>query len=264
MKKLSILLALSLMAFPAVAGASPNVYLNGVDITGAVNQNFQNVTVQIDAMGNIIMTAPQYHLINMDKNHQANGYGAQNAPQAPSAYGQNAPAYGQNTVPAYGQNTVPAYGSNPALKPSAQAAYGSQDNRIVQPTTTFSNASDGLVSLPDPGKPTYLVAFFDSPGLLGYNIDVFINGSFVKTLMQSESQVSFDITSYLKKGRNVLQYQMSMAADAGTSSKATVVLSLSKLTARQGNAIELTGQYARQYIRAADGPRLYQVEVFVP
>ena len=256
MKKLSILFALSLLAFPAVAGASPNVYLNGVDITGAVNQNFQNVTVQIDAMGNIIMTAPQYHLINMDKNHQANAYGAPAAPQVPPAYGQNAPAYGQNTAPAYGQNIAPVYGNNPALRPSG--------NQVVQPTTTFSNAGDGLVSLPDPGKPTYLVAFFDSPGLLGYNIDVFINGTFVKTLMQNEAQVSFDITQYLVKGKNVLQYQMSMAADAGTSSKATVVLSLSKLTARQGNAIELTGQYARQYIRAADGPRLYQVEVFVP
>ena len=86
----------------------------------------------------------------------------------------------------------------------------------------------------------------------------------VRVEQQGTADVELDITQYLVKGKNVLQYQMSMAADAGTSSKATVVLSLSKLTARQGNAIELTGQYARQYIRAADGPRLYQVEVFVP
>lgn len=258
MKKLAFALALACLAAPAAAMAAPNVYFNGVDITGVANQSFSNVSVQLDAMGNVIITAPQYHLMNFEKSHQANQAGAQVAPQGQPVYGQNAPAYGRNSAPAYGRN--------PALRPDAQAAYQAQaaGNRVIQPKTTFSDASEGLIALPEPSKPTYLVAFFDSPGLLGYNIDVYINGKFVKTLMQSESQTSFDITQYLVKGTNVLQYQMSMAADAGTSSKASVVLSLSKLTARQGNAIELTGQYARQYIRAADGPRLYQVEVFVP
>ncbi|MBR4986112.1 MAG: hypothetical protein IKY83_10285 [Proteobacteria bacterium] len=271
-KKLTLLAALIFAGVPAFADASPYVYLNGVDITGTTNQTFVNVTVQFDALGNVIMTAPHYHLMNTDKNHQANGQPVQNIQQAPYGSG-SAPSYGNNPAlkpsaqPSYGGTTAPSYGNNPAPSYGSQApSYGSQayQNRVIQPASTFSEASDGITQLPEPGKPTYLVAFFDSPGLLGYNVDVYINGKFIKTMMQSESQTSFDITQYLVKGKNTLQYQMSMAADAGSYSKASVVLSLSKLTARQGNAIELTGQYARQYIRASDGPRLYQVEVFVP
>jgi hypothetical protein len=44
---------LALLSVPAQAG----VFLNGVNIDGVTNQKFENVTVEIDAKGNILITA---------------------------------------------------------------------------------------------------------------------------------------------------------------------------------------------------------------
>ena len=125
-------------------------------------------------------------------------------------------------------------------------------------------AEPSIDTLPDRVNPTYLIATFDSPGLLGHNVDVYINGQFVKTLHQGQSQQSVDVSQYLQSGKNTIQYRMIMAADSGTSSRATVELALSKLTGKQGNAVELTGQYANIKINCIDGAKTYTVEVMAP
>ena len=119
-------------------------------------------------------------------------------------------------------------------------------------------------TLPDTVKPTYIIATFDSPGLLGHNVDVYVNGQFVKTFYQGTAQQTYDISAFLHRGKNTIQYRMIMAADSGTSSRATVEFSLAKLTGKQGNAIELTGQYATLKINGIDGAKTYSVDVMVP
>ena len=110
-----------------------------------------------------------------------------------------------------------------------------------------------------------MLALFNAPGLLGYNVDVLVNGQFVKTLVQGQSQQTCDISRYLVKGsENSIQYRMVMAADSGTSSKATVSLSLAKATHAQGAAVELTGEYAPIVIRGLDGAKTYTVTFIVP
>ena len=100
--------------------------------------------------------------------------------------------------------------------------------------------------------------------ILGYNIDIFINGQFVKSVIQGKPQQSLDVTPYLQKGKNEIRYRTSKAADAGTSSTATAELSLSTVTAQQGNAFELTGQYGKVLIKSTDGERMYFINVIVP
>lgn len=118
--------------------------------------------------------------------------------------------------------------------------------------------------LPDPQKPTYLLALFNAPGLLGYNIEVSVNGIVVRTLTQGSASQSVDITQYLRRGtRNTLQYRLIMAADSGTSSRAKVQISLAKANASAGNTVELTGEYAPIEIKGIDGAKTYTVEVDV-
>ena len=203
---------------PSIALADPSIIFNGIDVTGVTNQKFTDVTVEFDAKGNVILTAPQYKLVDTTPK----------AAVAPSV-------------------TSPAQ-----VSPSAAT--------IPVPAA----APGGIATLPDGVNPTYLVATFDSPGLLGFNIDVYVNGKFIKTVLQGQAQQTLDISQYLTKGKNTIQYRMTMAADSGTSSKATVELSLAKLTGKQGNAVELTGQSARMLIKGADGAQVYSVDFMVP
>ena len=215
--KVRFFAVLAAMLFSSAVYAAPSVIFNGVDVTGASNQVFTNVTVEFDANGNVILTAPQYKLVD--------------------------------TTP---KAAVPPSSAIPAkMGPSAA-------------TTPVPKVDPGIDTLPDNVNPTYLLATFDSPGLLGYNVDVYINSNFFKTINQGLPQQSFDISSYLHSGKNVITYRMIMAADSGTSSRATVELVLSKLTGKQGSAIELSGQYATIKINGIDGAKSYSVEFMVP
>ena len=212
-----LLAVLAAMAFSSTAYAAPSVIFNGIDVTGASNQVFTNVTVEFDANGNVILTAPQYKLVD--------------------------------TTP---KAAVPPSSAIPAqMGPSAA-------------TTPVPKTNPGMDALPDNVNPTYLLATFDSPGLLGYNVDVYINSRFFKTVTQGVAQQSFDISSFLHSGKNEITYRMIMAADSGTSSKATVEFVLSKMTGKQGSAIELSGQYATVKINGIDGAKSYSVEFMVP
>ena len=204
------------------AWADPTVTFNGIDVTGLQNQKFNNVNIEFDAKGNIILTAPQYKLVNT-------------APQTPTP----------NTQ-------TPTQQADSALTTTA--------NSHNTPTANSHNMPQDLPVVPDNGQPTYLMALFNAPGLLGYNVDIYVNGNFAKTLDQGKELQTLDISKYLVKGKNTLQYRLIMAADSGTSSTATVVISLAKMTKQQGKTVELSGEYADIYIKGTDGAQTYTVE----
>ena len=58
----STYLAVGVLLFSGVSFAR-NIYVNGVDINGAVDQTLNNVTVYIDKNGDILISAPQYRVI---------------------------------------------------------------------------------------------------------------------------------------------------------------------------------------------------------
>lgn len=61
------LIAMFLLVPSAFAG-SPKLFLNGVDITGVTDQEFEGTTVKIDSAGNIFIDAPQYKVEVQDPN----------------------------------------------------------------------------------------------------------------------------------------------------------------------------------------------------
>jgi hypothetical protein len=212
------------------AWADPTVTFNGIDVTGLQNQKFNNVNIEFDAKGNIILTAPQYKLVNT-------------APQTPTP----------NTQ-------TPTQQADSALTTTANSHNTPTANSHNTPTANSHNMPQDLPVVPDNGQPTYLMAIFNAPGLLGYNVDIYVNGNFAKTLDQGKELQTLDISKYLVKGKNTLQYRLIMAADSGTSSTATVVISLAKMTKQQGKTVELSGEYADTYIKGTDGAQTYTVE----
>lgn len=44
------------------AASARSLYLNGIDISGSLEQTLKNVTVRIDKGGNVYITAPHYHV----------------------------------------------------------------------------------------------------------------------------------------------------------------------------------------------------------
>lgn len=52
--------AISLCLSATAVAQDTKIFLNGVDITGVTNQEFENATIKIDNQGNVIIDAPQY------------------------------------------------------------------------------------------------------------------------------------------------------------------------------------------------------------
>ena len=119
-------------------------------------------------------------------------------------------------------------------------------------------------TLPNDPKPTYLVANFNYPGLLGYNIDVYINGKFVKTVSHEEAQTAIDVSSFLHKGKNHVQYRMVLAPSAGLASKATAEFFFAKATQNYTGAVELSGNVAATQITTTDTKNVYDLDLFNP
>lgn len=163
--------------------------------------------------------------------------------------------------------TAPQYKVLEQPQSSTVAPSPTQPAQVVSPSPVPAQpaAAPSIPKLPNPEIPTYLLAIFNAPGLLGYNVEVLINGSLVRTLTQGRPTQSFDVSQYLIRGaRNTLQYHLVMAADSGTSSKATVQLSLAKAATTTGNAVELSGEYAPIEIKGIDGAKTYTVQIDVP
>lgn len=201
---------------PAFAVAEPHIFLNNVDITYVRNQQFENVeSVFIDAMGNVIMRAPQYHVSQQTET---------------------------------------------GIKPAEETYVEPEGSQRPSQEALERQAS----TLPEGTKKVYLVANFNLVGLMGYNIDVLINGKFVTTLDQNESQTVLDVTSFLHQGKNDVQYKLTMAASAGRSSRATAEIYFSSLNKETEAQIELVGTYAKKKIADVSDNAVYQASLYKP
>jgi hypothetical protein len=134
-RRIGILAVIACLGVATTAHAK-GVFLNGVNIEGVTDQKFENVTVVIDAEGNVLITAKGY-----------------------------------DVKPA---ETGPA--------PTATTKAG--------PVT----------------KKYLLYAETSAPGLVQYDIDVFVNSVWVKRISDDERQTNFDITPHVRKGKNVIHF----------------------------------------------------------
>lgn len=124
---------------------------------------------------------------------------------------------------------------------------------------------DAMTStLPDGNKPVYLVAKFNAPGLMGYNVEVWINQVLVTTLDQNEPQYAIDVTPHLHPGKNDIRYRTIMAASAGRSSRASVEIYYAVVNQETASQIELMGSVAKKVISGGTEASTYTVSLFKP
>ena len=74
------LFAVPLLSASSAAAKSPSVFLNGVNIDGVTGQSFQNVNVEIDAQGNILVSAKGYEVQKVNPNAKPAGPVSSEAP----------------------------------------------------------------------------------------------------------------------------------------------------------------------------------------
>ncbi len=138
----------------------------------------------------------------------------------------------------------------------------------VQPEGTNYPTSQELeeqrCTLPNDNKPTYLVANFNFPGLLGYNIDVYINGKFVKTISHEEAQTAVDVSSFIHQGKNHVQYRMILAPSAGLASKANCEIFFAKADQNFNGKVEVSGNVASTTISTNDTKNVYDLDLIKP
>ena len=158
MRLLALLLTAVSLAAPPQALAAPVVTLNGVNIAGVVNQRFENVTVVIDAQGNLDI--------------QAKGYAARVAGSAAPAA-----AAGNTGAP------VPPVPGPAATAPPAVASSGP--------------AGTGL-----PARRYFLATEQSQPDGTQYDVEVFINASWIRVIKSADPQVVTEITRFLRPGSN--------------------------------------------------------------
>ena len=145
-RSIIITLLLWLGALPAFAGS---VYLNGTRIDGVTNQKFDNVSVEIDAHGNVHITAK--------------GYAVQGA---------------KSEVKSPGQDKV----SGP----------------VGQPPTR-----------------RYWVVTEKVPSKTQFDIDLFINGKWVRKFLDDEKHTVLEVTPHLKTGPNKLIFRAKKNLSSG-------------------------------------------------
>jgi len=153
LKCCALVLAGVLAASPAMAAS---VFLNGTKIDGVTGQKFENVTVELDAVGNVLITAKGYQVQVQ-----------QTAPPPPVA------------------QPVPA----PVAQPQPVAAL--------------------------PGHLTrryWMVTEMNAPGMSQYEVDIFINSVWVRKVSDEGDQQVFEVTRYLRPGRNVVHFTATKTA----------------------------------------------------
>jgi hypothetical protein len=147
MRSLAFLVAAAALAATPPALAGPAVTLNGVNINGVANQKFENVTVVIDAQGNLDIQAKGYRVA-----------------------GTAAPAAAANA-------TTPV-----APRP------------VDPPLAAASSAR--------PGRRYFLVTEQTQPDGTQYDVEVFINASWIRVVKSTDPQLVTEITRYLRPGTN--------------------------------------------------------------
>jgi hypothetical protein len=164
------ILALTLALLPASALAG-SVFLNGVRIDGVTNQKFEKVSsVRLDEQGNVHIEAPAYAVKTV------------NAPApapAPAPVAAPAPAPAPTTAQAPAPVATPAPAPAPAPTDTAPA-------RIT--------------------RRYWLVTEQSVTGMAEYDIDLYVNSTWVRKLRNNEEQVIADITRYLQPGKNAVLF----------------------------------------------------------
>ncbi len=67
---------------------------------------------------------------------------------------------------------------------------------------------------PTQAKAYFLVTQLSSAGRGGYDIDLFINGNWIKKITNKEEQIVMDLTKYLQNGKNTIRLTGVKAKDA--------------------------------------------------
>ncbi len=158
MRSLAFLVTFVALAAAPPALAGPAVTLNGVNIAGVANQKFENVTVVIDAQGNLDI--------------QAKGYAARVAGSG---------------SPAAATNATPPVAPRPVEPPPLVAA------------TSASPGSSGPIR---PGRRYFLVTEQTQPDGTQYDVEVFINASWIRVIKSADPQLVTEITRHLRPGTN--------------------------------------------------------------
>jgi hypothetical protein len=168
----------TLAAAPALAG--PTISLNGVIIDGVTDQRFENATVQIDAVGNVYITA--------------RGFSVKGEPAPPPV--------------------LPVQARSPLTSPPAgQGAGAPAAVPAAQPPATAPPLP--AAALPVPGAPRpataaparltrryFLATEQTQPDGTQYDVEVFINAAWIRAIRSSEPQVAVEVTRYLRPGSN--------------------------------------------------------------
>ncbi len=173
---------LVLVVLPANSQAG-YVYLNGVPAGGLKNQKFQNCTVVFDAKGNVQITAPGVKI----KAVPQPGAPAR-PPAAPAA--RPAPVAAPATPPPPMTTTPSRPPPRPAVAPPKPAAPAPPPPKRTGPLT----------------QRYFLIAIPTVTGIAQFDVDVFINKQHVRKVRNRESQVTFELTKYLRWGRNEVQF----------------------------------------------------------
>jgi hypothetical protein len=153
---------------PAVAG--PSITLNGVNIDGVSDQRFENATVVIDAAGNVHITA--------------RGYAVKGEAAPPPAGSGAALAAGGAAGPS---GTVAAAG---ATAPSGVTG-------APQAGTAGASAQPQKLT-----RRYFLASEQTQPDGTQYDVEVFVNSSWIRVLRSSDPSWVGEITRYLKPGSN--------------------------------------------------------------
>jgi hypothetical protein len=178
MRSLAFLLVWVALTAPSMTHAGPAVTLNGVNISGVVNQRFENVNVIIDAKGNLEI--------------QAKGYAARVAGAPPPATASGSPAAASTTGPA------PAAAPRPPSAPTTPPAGAS--SLAVGASAAASGATPA-----SPSRLTrryFLATEQSQPDGTQYDVEVFINASWIRVVKSSDPQVVTEVTRYLRPGSN--------------------------------------------------------------
>lgn len=175
------LVALAAVMAPASALAA-SVYLNGVRIDGLTNQKFEKATVRIDEKGDVYIDAAGYKVTTMTTTTvPVTPAPAPTPPPAPP------PAPVATPAPAPVATPAPAPAPAPELPPSLTRRY-------------------------------WLVTDQSALGMTGYNIDLYINSRFIRTLQNNERQVITEITKELQPGKNSIVFSTHKVDEAARKS----------------------------------------------
>lgn len=145
-------------------GIAQKIFLNGVEITGIKNQTFYNATVTITATGDIYIEAKGYKVERIETEDYGPG----------------------------GKKVEIQKGVDNNRSPLSTNIYATTTaSQTVTPSTQSTLT-----------KKYWLVVQSNAPQLVQWQVEVFINGTLVKTVKSDEQFYPFEVTKYLRPGKN--------------------------------------------------------------